>query len=342
MNPYRLVPFILLSFSFFGAKADPVIEDFKLNSDEGYIEIFGSGFGDKPNAKPLLWLDFESGIDFSLSRTELSIDDINGKIVSDPDNLDNSVLIYDAKGNGSGGPEDIEFDSDKLFISVKRYYNFDIDDPELTGSSGGLNLKVLRLWASYTSPDINNIYLGYQGTEGNNSGRIYAEYTGQSTNWVGSTAPQKGFDWLNEEVIYEASNIDAQNGIFQYIRNGKYAKSTEARHRTSDRPKRYGVLVFDQVSNYSLSSPLEIMYDDIYVDESYHRLVLTDSKSADKYSESVIQIPIEWSDTYIKAKVRTKSINNGNQYLHVYDGKNVSTAEGLRFCPECPVAPIIP
>jgi hypothetical protein len=321
----------------FSVSAAPVIDRIQPTTD-GYIEIFGSGFGVKEKVQPLVWLDFESPSSL-LSRPLLSLEPVNGILTKDLLNQSNTVLEYDAKSRGAGGPQGVKFNSDELYINLRRYYKFSIDDSRFAGSTGGVNLKTVRLWAGFDAPNINNIYLGYQGKEGVNSGRIFTEYTDEIATWTGSTAPQRGHKWLNEEIIYKTSNIDAHDGIFQYILNGERAKSKPVRNRTSARPKKYEFLYFDQVSNYSLTAPLEIIYDDLYVDDSYHRVILTDSESPQDYSRAIVQIPVEWKDDYIKVKMRTMDQTGTGLYLHVYDGNNKTSKKGVRFCPECPKPP---
>lgn len=328
---------ILLSAISMAARAEPVIEKVNITSD-GHIEIYGSGFSAKKNVEPLYWFDFTPR-PRSLSRNFLDLSKLDGKSITQlVDGIDNKVLSFDAQVGSAWGPSSgLEFNSDRLYINLRRFYDFQITDAERWSSSGGLNLKVIRLWAGFSQPNINNIYVGYQGKEGVTSGRIVGEYTDKKTNWLGRSAPHKGFEWVNEELIYKTSDIDTANGVFQYIQNGKFANSEGEMNRTSERPLRYKMLFLDQVSNYNKAKPLEVFYDDIYIDETYHRVVLTDSASSDRYSRAVIQIPVEWRDDYIKARLRDVSKNA--VYLYVFDESNQSNKKGIRVCPRCPVPP---
>jgi hypothetical protein len=320
------------------ARAEPVIEKVDITSD-GHIEIYGSGFTAKKQAEPLYWFDFTPRPK-SLSRVFLDLSKLNGNSITQlVEGVDNKVLSFDAQVGRAWGPSSgLEFNSDKLYVNMRRYYDFDITDPERWSSSGGLNLKVIRLWAGFTAPNTNNIYLGYQGKEGVVSGRIVGEFTDKKTNWVSRTAPHKSFEWVNEELIYKTSDINIANGVFQYIQNGTFAKSEGEMNRTSERPLRYKMLFLDQVSNYNKAKPLEVFYDDIYIDETYHRVVLTDSASSDKYSRAVVQIPVVWRDNYIKARLRDVSKNA--VYLYVFNESNQSNKKGVRVCPKCPEPPV--
>lgn len=348
MRPYKLVPLVaaLLSINLY---AQPVVEDIRYVDDQ-YIEIRGKNFGSKNEAKPLVWMDFEEQNHSLFSRLQ-SLSKVNGAISSvgdfalNPGASDDSVSInaflkFDAKVGNSGGPSEISFNSDTLYVNLRRNYQFDLSDPKLTASAQGLNLKTLRMWASFQPPNVNNMYLGYQGREGKNSGRIVGEYTDEKTNWLGGTAPFVGFEWINEELIYKTSDINQANGVFQYIRNGIYAKSEGERHRTTDRPQRYSMLFFDQISNYTLTNSLEILYDDIYVDDTYSRVVLTDSKNSRSYSRAIPQIPVEWRDDFIKVKINRSNSQSKEFFLYVYNRENESNLSGIRFCPECPKPPI--
>lgn len=348
MRPYIVLPLLATLFSS-AVSAQPIVEDIKF-VDGQYIEIRGKNFGSKNEAKPLVWIDFEEQNSSFLARLQAA-SKVNGAISSSfnlatgivaPKETNNSnvFLKFDAKVGNAGGPSEITFNSDHLYVNLRRNYQFDLTDPRLTSSTHGLNLKVLRMWASFQPPNVNNMYLGYQGKEGNNSGRIVGEYTDEKTNWLGATAPYVGFEWLNEELIYKTSDIDQANGVFQYIRNGVYAKSEGERNRTSARPLRYSMLFFDQVSNYTLATPLEILYDDIYVDDTYSRVVLTDSNTSRSYGRAIPQIPVEWRDDFIKVKINRSDSQSKEFFLYVYDSDNESNVAGVRFCPECPKPPM--
>lgn len=333
---------VALSFVSFsvGVSAQPAIEHLNFTED-GYLEIHGRNFGSKPEVRPLLWLSFEGENPSLVSRYQ-SNNRVNGTVVGDPKDPANKVLTYDARvSGGSGGPENTSFDSDRLYINLRRYYDFQLNNPTLTASTGGLNLKVLRLWTSFEKPHINNIYLGYQGKEGLSSGRIVGEYTDDKTNWLGSQTPFVGFKWTSEEVIYRAGDIDQYNGVFQYIRDGRMAKSEGERTRTSERPLRYTKLYFDQVSNYTLSHPLKVYYDDIYVDDTYSRVVIKDSSASNAYTRAIPQVPVEWRNDYIKVKLHTAERGEKEIYVYVYNANNQSNSKGFRACPQCPKAPQI-
>lgn len=312
-------------------------------TDDGYLEIRGSGFGSKSPVQPLVWMDFEAGNSSALSRFDPATP-IGGTAIADPDRQGNRVLLFDASSwQSSGGPRGAIFESDRLYINLQRYYRFAINNPDLLGSSGGggLNLKVIRLWTGFTQPHINNIYFGYQGKEGLSSGRIAAEYSGVQTNWTGDTAPQKALSWLNEEFFYQASDIDQQNGVFQYVRDGIAARARLEQHRTSERPNRYRQLWFDQVSNYSLPNPLEILYDNIYVDETYARVLVTNAATPGEYQWAKMQIPVEWRDDFIRVKAQLDHLASPQVYLYVFNAQNQTQAQGYRLCPRCPKPPAI-
>src|SRR5690606_29633441 len=106
-------------------------------TDDGYLEIRGSGFGSKSPVQPLVWMDFEAGNSSALSRFDPATP-IGGTAIADPDRQGNRVLLFDASSwQSSGGPRGAIFESDRLYINLQRYYRFAINNPDLLGSSGG-------------------------------------------------------------------------------------------------------------------------------------------------------------------------------------------------------------
>lgn len=238
----------------------------------------------------------------------------------------------------SAGPEEIHFSSDSAYIWVKRHYNFDAQT-----AGGSLNLKHVRFWYPWT----HSTYVDYlDGT-----GVAFAEQTGESSVWYGSPHP-KG-QWYIDEFDYQTSGIGATDGILQYIRNGvsQWSFSQRWRFRTSAYSGRYSMIALDQVSNNRLPSGSYIYYDTVYVDDSRHRVIVSDeatwreTTSAGSAAKREIQVPIRWSDTEIEISVRKGSFPDfSDKYLYVIkaDGKPVST-QGFKVCSNCgTVRPKIP
>src|SRR5690606_28425301 len=125
----RFIITTILAMAGYGIEvhAQPAIDQVKF-TDDGHLEIFGKNFGTKAQVKPLAWLDFEGGSPSVLSRFSSS-NKVNGNVVTDPVNAPNKVLLFDGKSKGSGGPEAVDINSDRIYMNLRRYYGFQIINP---------------------------------------------------------------------------------------------------------------------------------------------------------------------------------------------------------------------
>ena len=74
--------------------------------------------------------------------------------------------------------------------------------------------------------------------------------------------------------------------------------------RTSEYPGRYDRVFFDQVSNGTGPGPIYTYHDDVYVDTTWTRVMITDAPTLAGSRVREIQIPLEWSATEIRVLVR--------------------------------------
>lgn len=317
----------------------------QIDADRSKLVINGSGFTAKEHAKPLYFFNFEDGkltqSDSSLITSPLKTNGISASETT-PFGQGSSLryrIINDYQSVAIPGIT-LSPAPDQLFIYFHRRYNFSISNQETWGPNG-LNLKTNRLW----SPDKNNIYIGYQGKEGNGSGRIYPEYTGASGSvWTGSKLPQVENQWVQEEIIYEISGIGVENGRFDLIRNGSSAHDSMFRMRTESYPGKYNQIYFDQISNgVNDSNTLYIYYDNIYIDDSLHRVYVSEAATFSEAKKRLIQVPINWTDSTIEILFDAGNSLPSNLYVYVVDGKGNANSFGAPICEEnCPVPPTPP
>ncbi|WP_162628792.1 hypothetical protein [Marinobacter bohaiensis] len=313
----------------------------KTDGGESQLVISGSGFGNKPHPRPLYYFDFEDNSreqnsSFSMTSESLSTD---GELVSEttPFGSGNVLRFTIRQSSSAVAIPRIEFDSDQLYVYFNRRYSFSIDDSSTWGSIG-FNLKTNRLWGDSG----NNIYIGYQGKEGTSSGRIYPEYTAEGgATWVGSDLAQLEDQWTQEEIVYQASDVGEQNGRFDIIRNGNSVHDSNFRMRTSSYPDRYSQLYFDQISNgTNANQTLYIYYDNIYVDDSFHRVYLSDASSFSDAKNRIIQIPTDWSDSNVVVNINPGDFDLSSAYVYVVDGNGDANSNGVRVCADdCPSPP---
>ncbi|WP_417536944.1 hypothetical protein [Methylophaga sp.] len=304
--------------------------------------VTGSGFTTKKRGGPLYFFDFENG-----EKSQSKVSFITNPLVT------TGTLTTQTTPTGKGSalkyrisdnyrevaiPRiEISPPPDKIYLYFHRRYDFSIGDSSTWGPSG-LNLKVNRFWGK----DGNNIYLGYQGKEGANSARIYAEYTAEGGSvWPGSALGQVKDQWTQEEIIYTASDINVKNGKFDFIRNGILPYSRTWRMRTSDRQSMYNEIYFDQISNgANTSQNLNIYYDNIYIDDSHHRIYVSESPTFSDAKKRLIQVPISWDNNSIQFNLNPGGSSIENLYVYVSDENGIINETGARICQNnCPSSP---
>ncbi|MCH2534282.1 MAG: hypothetical protein MK008_07570 [Bdellovibrionales bacterium] len=285
--------------------------------DGNNILIKGENFPNKAIAEPLYWTSFEESDDpesdlIGYGRFK-GLADTN--ITAPGSNVSHRFDISRQDQNNS---PTLNFgDSNELYVFKKIYYDFEIDHADNMGPLG-LNLKILRLW----SPEGNNIYTGYQGLEGSTGNpRTYAEYTGQSTLW--GKIPFIPYKWHQTEIVYKASQVDVQDGIFTVIRDGVKLWDRKFRMRTSNKSAKYNEIAFDQISNGTGNNSLNIYYDDLYIDTTFTRIMLSDAPNLEDSRVLEVQIPLQWSKNLIEIKLRKGAHESfKDKYLLIIDEKN--------------------
>ncbi|WP_417536860.1 hypothetical protein [Methylophaga sp.] len=324
------------------AAGAPSISDVnQVTTPQPKLIISGSGFTSKPRPQPLYFFDFEDGTKSQSPRSFISSPlNATGTITrqTTPFSSGHSLRYTITDDHSATVLPRIELDQapDELYVYYHRRYDFSIADSSTWGPNG-LNLKPNRFW----SRDGNNIVLGYQGKEGVNSGRMIAEYTGTGgTLWLSRSLPQIKDEWIQEEIIYKAGDVNVQNGTFDIIRNGVLPYQRKWRMRTNDRPGKYNQFYFDQISNgVNASKGMNIYYDNIYVDNSFHRVYVSESATYNSANKRLIQVPTMWDDNRIEVDLNTGGASVDSLYVYVVDSNGNANENGARICQSnCPEA----
>lgn len=309
----------------------------------GQTTITGQFFGSKTPAAPRYWADFESGTalsSFSLSQNWTSVSPLEHTNVNERPRSTGAIRS-DVAAAGNAVPYVENMNSERWYLFVKRYYALDIIADK---GPNGFNLKINRMWGNLSGEN-NNIYIAWQGNEGFASGRAFNENTSVSggSQWFQNIlfTPDR---WITDEIVYAASDIGVQNGIFDYFRNGTPAwKDRQWQTRTQSLPNAYNMFFFDQVSNGTGPGPLWIYYDDIYMDDTWARVMACDSPFWSKCQDKEIQIPTSWSDSQIEIIVNLGDfdVNAKSVYLYVVTSEGLVNATGtlLYRCQSCPLPP---
>lgn len=192
------------------------------------------------------------------------------------------------------------------------------------------NHKVFRLWAEIGVED-NDTYFSLDA-----DGSLVSENTQVKTLWMGDwnhpidSAKRR---WVNEEVQYQASTIDQADGILAFWQDRVQGVSAEPRlrFRTSAHPKRYADLYQTQVSNGVQPRSYEYV-DSLYVDDSWHRVLLCAQATWSACTKPEVQIPTAWTDTQVSVVVRRAGLQGTSPlYVYVVNGQGEVNAQGLRI-----------
>ncbi|TGN41518.1 hypothetical protein [Marinobacter confluentis] len=203
-----------------------------------------------------------------------------------------------------------------------------------TGLFRTFNFKTIRFWGDAG----NNIFLGTQGAE-TNQYRLTAERTGGGTRWPDDLEfpyAQEKQEWVHEEVIYKSSTVGESDGLWLFEVNGKAVHNDPITTVTEAHNSRYNRIAQSQVSNGAQPESW-VYYDSIYIDDSWHRVVLCEESEWSECSKKEIQIPQTWSDSRIDIIVNLGIFHDSdNIYFYVVDSDGNANSRGYGVCLKCP------
>ena len=206
-----------------------------------------------------------------------------------------------------------------------------------TGTSRSFNNKIIRFWSATN----NNIYIGPQGLHGPHY-NIVPERTGTTLENKFFTNPltQIHNQWVTEEYVYQASSgIGTADARWEYYQNGVIASDINFISRDADNPEPYDSVFQHQVSNGAQPGSY-IYYDSIYLDDSWHRVVICADSTWNNCKKSEIQIPTSWNDNEITVQLNLGGLDPKKPlFLYVINQNGVPNVDGWPFCPKCPRPP---
>jgi len=237
----------------------------------------------------------------------------------------------------------VQYDNTSGTINDQPAKDF-VSDEQMTSSSGAVmtnseskgifrtfNFKTIRFWAGthYTDGQ-NNMYTGTQGSH-NSEYAITTEYTGKThygKNYTNKRLYQLPREWKTEEVQYQTSSIGIADGIWNYYQKGVLGTAFKFRNRVTDAPNRYGRIAQSQVSHNA--QPGSVMYyDSVYLDDTWHRILICPESTWIARSNCEVQIPTNWNDSQISVQVNLGGLDlSKSNYLYVIDKNGVANKNG--------------
>jgi hypothetical protein len=174
-----------------------------------------------------------------------------------------------------------------------------------------------------------------QGTEGPFF-RISPEYTDGATypsNFTKNRLRQVPRVWKAEELEYKTSDINVTNGIFQFYQSGLLGTDSKFRNRTTKNPTKYKKIYQAQVS-HNAQPGSNMHYDSIYLDDTWHRVLLCPEPTWSTRSNCEIQIPTSWNNNQVTVHINKGGLDlSKSNYLYVIDKNGVANENGWPLTP---------
>lgn len=350
------VAFALLTATTFPAHASPEIERVSGPAIEGEaLTVYGAGFTDKANGPPLLWWTADNGMEPTNLGRKTSWDgfvstqsgEIQSVVVA-PGSSQSYRFNHGVSSNAALGR--VLFDTGVFYMWRKKYDDFRATAQAVNSVQGlTFNFKTLRVygpdWGS-TSGN-NNLYISLQGGENDNYNFINewgGNKTVPTTTWGIAAQEPHAYQWTNEQLLYRTnSGLGTNDSIFRWTINNKQTYTGLTNDRDADRPSPLEQIFQTQISN-GAKNPSWVYYDALYIDDSWHRVLLSDAADWAEARNIEVQIPVTWSENSIQIIFRLGSLDAGNPlYLYVFDsGNRVNTRGFLVSCADCPALPDAP
>jgi hypothetical protein len=304
--------------------ADPVIKSLSGTFIKGQeITIYGTGFGNKNPAKPIVWADFETNgnpTNLSLINSWAGKTNANLTKKNQPFNSIQCVRGDIANSNGSAiSAVKIKHDDfSKVYTFVRRMYDFDIDSTD-----GAHNIKFFRLWPlnkNPTYPNLSFLWINQPGSK-----KFQVEGMANPNYYSGKAKVPPENTWVIEEFqIKENTGTNMANGVVKYWQNGNLMwNNSDVVTRDSRFPSRWQELVVENFKANTVTNlpiPSYAYMDDIYIDNTWARVMIGNESNFNSCAHREIQIPTSWYDKSIDLVVNHGTFAKGETaYLYVID-----------------------
>lgn len=297
-------------------------------TDGGTITIVGNEFGEKANASPLKWDNFEGGSNGApISGWSANYGD-PGPVYSNENQRTGSTLNYKAEIK-AGDTRDYNC---RLYYTpgsnlTKVYVSFWVRYDCVEGVEQ--QVKTWRLTDNYPySEDASAAEFTY----GENNARSYmAGASGCGTITEQNCGVYTQGVWTLMECEAQESTAGKADGnlhIWKSQSSGAISQelnsSTFKSRCSSD--SHWLSAIFGQYAALTSGQSVTLYFDDIYIDNTWARVVFGDSRNYDSCTIREMQIPSEWSPNSITIKINAGSFAEGESaYLFVVDAEgNVS------------------
>ena len=334
MKRLLFIPLLLICTTCFAAEL--TISGVSGNVIEGQsIVITGESFGTKTTAAPLRWANFDDGTDgATLSGTNWYVsgtpnyDDGELRHARDELNIKNTRLYGGASDEFY--EESLDATEDKIFIS---FYVL-IDNYNLVSST--YQLKLWRISTARTYAAYPDVALNTHWTNGVlDNDNPYYEFQGWD---YGGSVGQDGEPivtdkWLRVSCeIDQSSGVDVKDGsalvehIHDYDTRYTFAKSAAASRIAAYPDKMDTIKLGFTLVNASNGHEIHTYWDDVYIDNTWSRVVIGNNADFDSCTHKEIQIPSAWASDEVTITVNRGAFNTGTAYLFVVNSDGSASA----------------
>ncbi len=292
--------------------------------------------------------DFDITEDFGLrTRVILLSGTLNvGDVVTGQTSGASATIILVRDDNNPGRTHALQYDTNGSTLGATPSVDF-INGEQLTTSSGAVatntesngvfrsfNFKTLRFSTQNTSQP-NNMYFGAQGIFSANF-QITPEHTDGSTfpnQFTIQQISQLPREWKVEELQYQTSGIDVRDGIYLFFQKGVLGTDNLFRNRTASDTDRYDAIVNSQVSNGAQPGS-NMYYDSLYIDDTWHRVIICSGATFATCSDREIQIPTAWVDNELTVELHLGGLDTSTSlYLYVVSADGLENPDGFLLAP---------
>lgn len=325
----RWVPFLSLWAVAASTAAAPNISAVQGTfGDHQTVTVAGSGFGSKNPAAPLVWDDFNQGLNPGSGSIKRVWDQVESMIWSSNEGVGGTGCAKAADGNGLWTLRcDYNAwtnDGQRAYIYKKEKLNF------LITPYRGQNYKTWRMWP------VGNGYPNIYSSASH--GRIFVEKVSSSDSGYWANIAEPTTNWSTQEIIFQASTINQKNGRVTMRYDGRTVADGSVLTRSSSAPTlmQWNYVVHGVAANASTWSPSwsngnRMWDDDVYVDTTWSRVMLGNANTFSACNKLEIQIPIAWNDGSIQMMARTgDAFSQGSTaYLYVFDRDGNVNSQGF-------------
>jgi len=301
--------------------------------DGSDLTIFGTGFGQKITSGPFLWDTFESGaVGAQIRYNEAVIGEWEGGHQS-------HVPVYSSTETRAGSRSAyLDFVNEytanlcqnrtfsKLYMSF-WYWQEDV---------GNIS-RNQKTWRFYGDSDALQIFSQYFcDPAGAARFAIYDAGTSCSLNWSTSGEAIPTGEWVHHQVEYLASGPGESNGVLRLWENGSlvlnYSSWTRCSDRTLSQIRLGHYRAFDGVEGCPSNPGAHVYIDDVYMDESWARVMVGNAPTWGVCTLREIQIPTSWSNNEITITFNAGSYQSGDSaYLYVISETGVAHDLGFEI-----------